>query len=179
MQILHVFLQVFSQPLSQSSNQPVQNRLSLKNLIGAMIHTRVSRRKTAILANALLQDLGLITSEDFSLVIDKGKIARELDSHRETILAEQHHESNVGAVYFDGRKDKTWTNEKKGSKFYKREIREEHVTIVQEPDGTYLGHVTPTSDDAIDLMIAIRDFLVQSNFDLSNLGTTFIITLKY
>lgn len=35
--------------------------------------------------------------------------------------------------------------DKIGSKIYKKTIKEEHISIIHEPGGQYIGHVTPAS----------------------------------
>ena len=49
--------------------------------------------------------------------------------------------------YFDGRKDKTRTQVKKGTQCYAKTITEEHVTLVQEMNYVYIGHIIPSSGD--------------------------------
>ena len=55
---------------------------------------------------------------------------------------------SVSELYFDGRKDKTYTHVKKGTKHYATTITEEHVTLVQEPNSVYIGHIMPSSGDS-------------------------------
>ena len=52
------------------------------------------------------------------------------------------------SIYFDGRKDRTIIQVKKGNKASKDEVTEEHVVILVEPGARYVefvDHVTPSS----------------------------------
>ena len=44
-------------------------------------------------------------------------------------------------------------------KLYQRTIREEHISIVREPESRYLDHVTPGSGKAKDIASEILDLL--------------------
>ena len=60
-------------------------------------------------------------------------------------------------LFFDRRKDKTTVQEKKGSKFYKKNILEEDISLIEEPNSNCLGHVTLRSGirkDIVDSMLA-------------------------
>lgn len=46
--------------------------------------------------------------------------------------------------------------EKKGDKFYKKTVVEEHISLVKEPDSSLLGHITP----AIGTGKAIKDSII-------------------
>lgn len=155
-------------------------RFKLTNLVAAIDRTGVSHRQAAIIANAVLQDVQLITVNNTSMVIDKAKIAREQKIYHEHLLNKQPQISCLTAIYFDGRKDRTLVMEKKGDKFYRREIREEHVSLLQEPNGKYLTHVTPSSSSAEDLLESIYDYLFSAKIDVSHIGreTTYLISLN-
>ena len=57
------------------------------------------------------------------------------------------------------KKDKTIVQEKKGSKFYKKVISEEHITVIEEPNSKFLGQVTPKSDSWKDIADSVLTFL--------------------
>ncbi|KAF2886396.1 hypothetical protein ILUMI_19776 [Ignelater luminosus] len=99
-------------------------------------------RATAAIASSVIQDLGMITEEDMSVVIDKSKIRREIQKARK-ILLEVESVAVVKAIYFDGRKDNTIVQEKVGAKMYSRVVKEKHISIIHEPDGDYIDHITP------------------------------------
>ena len=61
-------------------------------------------------------------------------------------------------LFFDGRRDKTIVQEKKGIKLYKKVISKEHVSLLEEPNSKFLGHVTPksgTGKDIADSILAV------------------------
>lgn len=114
----------------------------------------VSDRCAASLASCLLLDLGLISEQNLTNVIDKGKVRREREKFRENMRRE---ETPTGPVLcFDGRKDLTWTYEKTpDGRWRRRQKREEHYVLLSEPDSIYLGHVSPESGKAEDVTGAI------------------------
>ncbi|KAF2886282.1 hypothetical protein ILUMI_19891 [Ignelater luminosus] len=61
-----------------------------------------SDRATAAIASSVIQNLGMITKEDMSLVIDKSKIKREKQKAKK-ILQEVESVAVVKAIYFDER----------------------------------------------------------------------------
>ena len=95
-----------------SEDQLTQNkqmRLSLSCLALAWDRHMVSDRSAAAIASAVLQDVGLISGEDRTQVIDRHKIRRERGKMRKNAK-----EVEITSLYFDGRKDKTMeVNEKK------------------------------------------------------------------
>ncbi|CAD6208877.1 GSCOCG00010699001-RA-CDS, partial [Cotesia congregata] len=70
---------------------------------------------------------------------------------------------NIGlkGIYFDGRKDYTSIQLKKGFKYFRQTIKEEHISLVSEPESEYIGHTTPTSGQANDIANGIYDFLLE------------------
>jgi len=74
-------------------------------------------------------------------IIDKNKLRRKRKKTRQCILA-QEIVLQIPALYFDRRKDKTLCNiEKDGQKYL-----EEHISLIKEPESTFLSYITPTSD---------------------------------
>lgn len=141
----------------------------MKNLVIAMERTGVSLRAAAMIANATLQDVGLITAKNVDNVITHSKLQRELKIWHDFILNQKSDDTEVTAVYFDGRKDKTLAVETKDNKRYKREVQEEHIVILKEPGGEYLGHVTPATGSAMSIKTAVCNFFETSNIDMSKL----------
>lgn len=74
----------------------------------------------------------------------------------------------VNGIYFDGRKDKTLVQEKKGEKYCRKTVIEEHIVLVSEPGSTYVGHVTTMSGSATHIKSSIFKFL-QESVDLSTI----------
>lgn len=148
-------------------------RYSLQNFVNAIERTGVSLRSAAMIGNALLQDIGLITANDNSMVIDKSKITREKIILHEKLKTKHNIEVLLKGVYFDGRKDKTKIRLKKNNKYYMKEVSEEHITLLQEPGERYLTHLTPDSGSSNDLSKEIYEFLIQSEVEISKLGKCF------
>lgn len=119
-------------------------RVKLPTVASACDRTGVSDRAAAAIASAVLKDVGIITEDNKSKVIDRMKIRRERGKNRTNEILKSFNQvgGNIG-LFFDGRKDKTIAQEKKGNKFYKKTVVEEHISLVKEPDSSFLGHVTP------------------------------------
>ena len=47
----------------------------------------------------------------------------------------------------------------KSGKFFPRSVIQDHYAIIKEPDGIFLGHVTPDSGHGISIAVAIFRFL--------------------
>ena len=111
---------------------------------------QVPDRTAAAIANAALEDAGLITPEDSSYVIDKNKLRREREKYRMEIREnERTHFEIVNGIYLDGKKDDTLTlMVGDNGKQYQSSIREEHYVLVGEPGGVYLTHTTPENGTA-------------------------------
>lgn len=70
-------------------------------------------------------------------------------------------------LYFDGRKVKTLEQFKQGTKYNRKTIVEEHLSLVQEPGSKYMGHVTPKSGTALSVASSISKFLDENNITTS------------
>lgn len=148
-----------------------QQRLRLSNTAKASDRHAVSDRAAAEIASSVLVDYGVITSDDFSEVIDRSKIRRERHKYRESLRAESANSStDLRGLYFDGRKDKTLTQEQAGGTFHRRTVTEEHVSLIQEPDSIYLGHTTPVRGSADCIKQTILDFFETKNINVQNLA---------
>ena len=81
-----------------------QNRRRWTNLARMCERYQLSDRAGAAIATSTLQDMGIVTNEDKSLVIDPSKLRRERERCRKEICQEE--VSNfkyVSGLYFDGR----------------------------------------------------------------------------
>ena len=109
---------------------------------------KISDRAASAVSFALLKDFNLIPPDDNRLLIDRSKVRRERMKQRKLLQGIEIME-NIRGLYFDGRKDKTLMQVIKtdGSK-RQRTTREEHFSIVVEPDSRYFDHVTPSSGSA-------------------------------
>ncbi|GBN56982.1 hypothetical protein AVEN_233685-1 [Araneus ventricosus] len=105
----------------------------------------VSDREAAAIVRAALQDSGQLKNDDLTLVDDRSKIRRERKRVRNELKYDsltQINQNPVCGLYFDGRKDNTVVKIVKGEKYCRNIIKEELVTIVQEPKSKYIGHIT-------------------------------------
>ena len=161
----------------EPSTLQMQMRVKLPSLASICDRTGVSDRTAAAIASAVLEDIGLITPLDNSKVIDRMKVRRERKRNRERLIVKSRHETDelqnvrIKGLYFDGRKNHTIVQEKKGTKYYRRTISEEHISLVEEPESKYLGHVTPESSTALNIKTSIVSFLREKQINITNITT--------
>lgn len=149
---------------------PWQMRVKLTNTALTSDRFGVSDRATAAIASSLLQDFGIITETEHSNVIDKNKIRRGKKVIRTELQVQNQAELNTfQGLYFDGRKDDTIVIEKVNSKHFRRVIKEEHYSIIQEPGSVYVGHVTPCSGSAQNIADSIISYLKKTGLSLDDL----------
>ncbi|CAG9792722.1 unnamed protein product [Diatraea saccharalis] len=132
-----------SSPIKIPSTTPPakKKRFSLPSLALACDRTGVSDRAAAIIASSVLKDVGIVSSNDASGVIDRSKLRRERTKVR-TTLQNADRDKIITGIYFDGRKDKTLVSVQKEGKFYRKRVTEDHYVILSEPGNDYFGHVT-------------------------------------
>ena len=100
----------------QNSKRP-----RLLNLVLACERTGVSDRSAAMISSSVLQDYGIISADSFEDVIDRNKIRRSKNDIRKEVNAfAKNNASEIQSLYFDGRKDQTLINEKKGDSYHKK-----------------------------------------------------------
>ncbi|ESN92944.1 hypothetical protein HELRODRAFT_165085 [Helobdella robusta] len=104
-------------------------------------------RSASLLVNAVLQDLQIITKTNSSQIVDR----------------------TVRGLYFNGRKDKTIQQDKKGTKYYRSTVTEEHVVLLSEPGSLFLGHVSPMSGSAKNITLSIKTFLKDADSNINEL----------
>ncbi|GBO44430.1 hypothetical protein AVEN_198781-1 [Araneus ventricosus] len=124
---------------------PPESQMRSKLTSTALVSDRfgVSDRATAVIASSVLYHLGMISEEDTSLGIDKIKIRRE--------------------------KDNTIFQEKIGTNIYRRIGKEEHISVIREPSGRYVRHVTPASGTGSDIAKSIRKCMEDNDVDINEL----------
>ncbi|KAK4879073.1 hypothetical protein RN001_007219 [Aquatica leii] len=73
----------------------------------------ISDRSAAALASAVLNDIGVVTPEDSSQIVDRSKVRRERQKTRFTLRLQELNVNviRVHRIYFDGDKDKTLAQE--------------------------------------------------------------------
>ena len=99
-----------SEFVAGSSNTPVlsQNRKKWSNFARMCKRYQLSDRAAAAIANSILMDVGIITEDDKTCVIDRSKVRREKEKCRQEIQKKEQQDFRfVNAIYFDGRKDAT------------------------------------------------------------------------
>ena len=124
----------------------------------------VSNRAVCAIINGFQKDIGRISETDTKCVVDPMKIFRERERVRSlmaSMAAEQ--QGIIQALYFDGRKDRTFTGKSTTRK-------EEHVAVVVEPDSKYLTHFTPESGKAIHQAKQLSDIAADNGSDIRVLG---------
>lgn len=157
----------------ESSHSPTEdldetrNMVNLPSLALVCERTGVSDRVAAMIASSALKDYGVISHEDKSDVVDRSKLRRERQKLRKE--SQDQESSKLVSLYFDGRKDKTLVQEKKGDKYFKATKVEDHYVLVQEPGQAYYGHVTCASGSAEGILSMILEYMAEKKEDLSNL----------
>lgn len=98
----------------------------------------------------------LIQPEDTRLVVDKSKIWRARVKSRKKLSDVRL--DGINALYFDGRKDKTLTQQHINGTTFHKTVVEEHITLLQEPSSQYIGHTVPQSGTSIHIAESICEF---------------------
>lgn len=143
---------------------------ALPSLASACDRTGVSSTEAALLASAALEDFGIVTPEDCANIIDKSKVRRERQKlRRELQECASVGNTEVKRLFFDGRKDNTLIQEKVKNKFYRKEVKEEHISLLMQPGSRFIGHVTPVSGSAQHIVGAITKFLKESSYGLGGI----------
>ena len=131
--------------------------------------TGVSDRSVATLASAVLEGAGIVSKCDTSHVIDRSKVRRARKRVRSEIIEESKSSDPLESIYFDGRIDTTKFQEVVGSRRYVKSIKEDHISLIQEPGSHYLGHITPLTGSAKNVSSSIMDFLFSNDIDTNDL----------
>jgi hypothetical protein len=147
---------------------PRAPRRDMPNLSRVSDRYELSDICAAAVSSAVLTDFGIVTPKDKSKVIDKSKVRREREKNR-LQLQTSGKPSAITGLYFDGRKDKTLINTKDGSTHYRRTVVQEHVSLIEEPGSSYLGHVTPDNGSAKGVAHSIVRFLSDSKISADKL----------
>ena len=135
----------------QSSKRP-----RLSNLALACERTGVSNRSAAIIPSSVLQDYDILSAGASDDVIDRNKIRRSRKKGSKP--SAKINAAEIQSFYFDGRKDQTLINEKKEESYHKKNVIEEHVTLIAEPVSNYPGHVSVTQGTSKCITKAIWNF---------------------
>jgi len=146
---------------SVSLQVPSTSRNTMDLTSTALVADRLnlSDRAVSAIASSLLNDLGVVSKEDASLVIDRSKIRRERDKLRRTLQTVGEAEArSVEGVYFDGRKDETLVEQMVGHKKSTRTVTEYHISVIKEPGAVYLTHLCPSGGTASEITTSILHY---------------------
>lgn len=154
---------------SKEVGKKPQMRIRLTTFAKTCDRHGISDRSAAALASAVLDDIGIVTPEDRSKIIDRSKVRRERRRTRSTLRLQELSEINIHGLYFDGRKDKTIVQVKKGNKLYRQTVVEEHIVLVQEPECNYIGHTSPSSGTSQNIKASIVRFLEENAINFEDL----------
>lgn len=137
-----------------------KKKTDLSEIIEAQWRYSGSDRMTTAIVNATLRTFEIPT------IIDKSKLRRAQELQCSEVSQETF--SFGGGIYYDSRKDLSISHTKKlvengRSKFYRKIEREEHYSIVSQPEGLFLGHVPVKNGTAKLGSQAIVSFLKKEN----------------
>lgn len=150
-----------------------KKRLNLPSLALACDRTGVSNRAAAVIASSVLKDVGIISSNDTSGVIDRSKLRRERTKVR-SALQNADRDKIICSIYFDGRKDKTLVSIQEEGKFYRKRVTEDHYVILSEPESDYFGHVTCGSGTAKGIASTILTYLKSKSVELGEISVCWL-----
>ena len=153
----------------QTANIGKQMRVHMPHLAKACDRHGISDRAAATIATATLCDVGIVTPQNYSKVIDSSKIRRARSQLRESFQAHQQDDAILG-LYFDGRKDKTMENVfEEDGKYHRKIVREEHISVVSEPACEYFCHCKTDSGSSRDIVSSLIEAMENRKADLSKL----------
>lgn len=158
--------------VKQDLNDACQyNNLNVRPIAKVATRYGVSPTAAAAIASATLKVIGLLSpGVDDEFVINRCKVSRSMDKLREELSSQKN--DRIIAIYFDGRKDKTMFM-KKGADFIQRQSfkKEEHVSLIEQPSGKYVGHLSLKTSDANTIANGILGFVNQNMCAIGSDGT--------
>ena len=126
-----------------------QNRMSLENFISECDRYHISDRAASALATGLLRDVGIVTAEDKSKVVDRSKIRRERKKRQKQTKKKRKEQAQnrLQCLGFDGKKDKKTrviVERNVGGVMKERQgiATVDHYTFVEEPGGSFLDFIS-------------------------------------
>ncbi|GBN34315.1 hypothetical protein AVEN_119939-1 [Araneus ventricosus] len=141
-----------------------QNLLDFSTLARECDQYGILDRAAASIANAVLQDFGIVHEGETSHVVDLNKICRQRKKLQNAVVESTKltvSRSLLTGLYFDGRKDNTKVLIKKNTKYYPKTTKEEHYSLAIEPISVHIGHVTSATGGAKAIKEATLNFLYQ------------------
>ena len=153
---------------SNSNVNSKRNTLPLRRFSRECDRYKQSNRGAAKLANALLKDIGIVTESDQTLLVCPSKVKRERERWGQELVRKKNATVGPDGYYYDGKKCQTLVRATKhvnvkirghmrrgGSKVVTTTgtvVKQvEHYTVLREPGGEYLTHVTPSSGKGVDI----------------------------
>ena len=109
-------------------------RLSLLTVAREVTRWGISQTEAAALVTAALIDVGLVSRDNSTMIVDQYKIRREVEKVRRKATEGDRKrlmEDKLQALFFDGKKVKTLTVEEDGV-FRQRRVKQEHIVLVGE-----------------------------------------------
>lgn len=139
----------------QSSDESVsvQNRNKYPALCKAIDRCKISNRDACMIANAVLQDLNLLSDEN---MLDPSKIRRQRKFWRQQEVHQHRNETkNLVCIGFDGKQDVALVQ----TDFGHISLKEEHYAILSFPGDQYVDHIIPQSSQAKDVAAEIMSVI--------------------
>ncbi|GBM90611.1 hypothetical protein AVEN_239218-1 [Araneus ventricosus] len=140
-----------------------QKRLDFPTLARECDRYGISGREAASIASAVLQNIEIIHEGETSYVVDRNKIRRQRKKLQNAFVKSAKSTvswSLLTGLYFDGRKDNSKVLIKKDTKYYPKTTKEEHYTLVNEPNFVYIGHVNAATGGAKAIKETILNFFL-------------------
>ena len=153
----------FSTDKSKNNDSSSRNTVKVDNTILISDRFGIPIGATAALTTAVLMDFNVVNKENTTKVCDRSKVAREKNRVRKELVNNSEDLSTIKGLYFDGRRDDTLVQVKNGNKYRKSTVKEDHYSLLKEPNSEYIGHVTPTGADANSNCNTIYDYLVKGS----------------
>lgn len=124
----------------------------------------MSNRFGALLATTLLKDLNIP-----DIILDQHKIRRERGKARLKALNSIKCNDLLKCISFDGKRERTLKQKFVNGKPRNMKVIEEHITIVKEPNSSYIGYFTPEDGRGIGIAMGIINFLKAEGLSLEYL----------
>ena len=160
-------------------------RLRLPTVAKEVMRWGTSQRDAAALVTATLIDVGLISPEDPTIIVDQHKIRREVEKIKKSAIHndwKQIKKQKLKGIFFNGKEIQTLIVEEDNGVFRQTIKKQDHIILVGGPGGKYIGHVTPLEKAAELTAVEIINFLdaecLIDNWALVGADSTAVNTVK-
>jgi hypothetical protein len=169
---------VLEEPVPGSSSATTKNNqtsLTIPSFSRVCDRYGVPDRALAALASALLHDVTSASSLENvtnEVVIDRSKVRRKRMKARHGVINKEIsvESCNIQAVYFDGRLDDTLRlNKTEDGKMHRTTVKENHISLIEEPKSQFIGYTVPLSGKAIDIANSILEYFFENNLTISEI----------